>query len=165
MPSIPQTGEVVKVKGQQLSINIYPIDEEATKDAVEKYLRQAREYKVTEYIPEMPTVTPSYSDIPRSYTGQTTDQTGRIAAHNVDEIERRKRHIERAEKAVSRLGSKQQKIIRMRYLDDDYVSDSEVAAELGYSDRHYRRIKSFAMYRLATTLGLVVLKEEVDSAV
>lgn len=39
---------------QQLVKNIYKVDEEATKDAVEKYLLQAREYKITEYIPEEP---------------------------------------------------------------------------------------------------------------
>ncbi|WP_052487934.1 ArpU family phage packaging/lysis transcriptional regulator [Gordoniibacillus kamchatkensis] len=83
-----------------------------------------------------------------------------IAIKNIDEINRRQKHIERAYKAINRLGTKQQKLIRMRYMEDDYIADSEVAAELGYSDRHYRRLKSFAIYRLANMLGLLVLKEE-----
>jgi hypothetical protein len=45
-------------------------------------------------------------------------------------------------------------------MEDDYVSDTDVAAELGYSDRHYRRMKSLAIYRLAGILGLVVLKDD-----
>ena len=144
----------------QIAYDVYPIDEEATKDAVEKYLLQAREYQVTEYIPMEPSYTASYSDIPRSYTGKISDPTANICIRNVDEPERRRRHVERAERAISRLGTIQQKIIRMRYMDDDHVMDMEVAAELGYGDRHYRRIKSHAIYRLATTLGMVVLIDQ-----
>lgn len=143
-----------------MEMNIYKVDEEATKAAVEKYLLEAREYMVTEYIPQEPTITTSYSVTPPSYTGLTSDQTGRIAAINVDEPERRRRHVERVERAVSRLGQRQQRLIRMKYLDDDNVMDYDVAAELGYSDRHYRRIKSVAIYRLATMLGLLVLLDE-----
>ncbi|MDF2657780.1 MAG: hypothetical protein K0Q94_571 [Paenibacillus sp.] len=149
----------------QLSMGIYPVDEEATRCAVEKYLLQAREYKVTEYIPQTATTTASYSDMPRSNTGDTSDQTGKIAIANVDEPERRRRHVERAEKAVSRLGSRHQKIIRMRYLDDDDVLDYDVAGDLHLSDRQYRRIKSVAIHRLAGILGLVMLREEDDKNV
>ncbi|WP_438350913.1 hypothetical protein ACP8HI_09850 [Paenibacillus sp. FA6] len=85
---------------EQLSFDIHRIDEEATKDAVEKYLKQAREYIVTEYIPDEPTMTAVYSDMPRGDTGTTSDQTGNIATRNVDEPERRRKHIERAEKAI-----------------------------------------------------------------
>lgn len=141
-------------------MDIYKIDEDATRAAVEKYLLQAREYRVTEYIPAEPSVTASYSDMPRSYTGQTSDQTYRLAERNVDEPERRRRHIDRAERAVSRLGIRQQRLIRMRYLDEDGVMDTDVAVELGYSDRHYRRIKSVAIYRLASMLGLIVLLDK-----
>jgi len=143
----------------QLALDIYRIDEEATKNAVEKYLRQAREYKVTEYIPLEPKYTSDYSDIPRSYTGKISDSTANIAIKNIDEPERRKHHVERVERAVSRLGERQQKIIRMRYLDNDDMLDFNVAAELGYSDRHYRRLKSIAIYRLAAALGLIVFRE------
>jgi ArpU family phage transcriptional regulator len=146
----------------QLAFDIYKVDEDATRAAVEKYLSQAREYKVTEYIPEEPSITASYSVTPRSFTGRITDQTGRIAATNIDEPERRRRLLERAEKAIGRLGQRQQKLIRTRYMDDDNVMDSEVAATLGYSDRHYRRIKSVAIYRLATSLGLLVLLDKDD---
>jgi len=143
----------------QYAYDVYPIDEEATKNAVEKYLRQAREYQVTEYIPVEPKYISVYSEIPGSYTGRISDPTANIAAMNIDEPERRRKQVERAEKAISRLGTVQQRLIRMRYMDDDNVMDIDVAAELGYGDRHYRRIKSFAVYRLATILGLVVLHE------
>lgn len=145
---------------KQLIFDIYKVNDEATKDAVEKYLLRAREYKVTEYIPEEQSVTASYSDMPRSFTGLTSDHTGNMAAKNVDEPERRRKHIERAERAVSRLGGKQQNLIRARYLDEDGVLDMDVASDLGYSDRHYRRIKSVAIYRIASILGLIVLQEE-----
>lgn len=143
-----------------MAMDIYKVDEEATRAAVEKYLRQAREYMVTEYIPEEPSITASYSDMPRSFTGQRNDQTARLAERNVDEPERRRRHVERAERAIGRLGHRQQKLIRMRYMDDDDVMDFDAAQELGFSDRHYRRIKSVAIYRLASMLGLLVLQDE-----
>ncbi|MNS48481.1 hypothetical protein D3C72_810550 [compost metagenome] len=145
--------------GYQLSLDIYEVDENATREAVEKYLFLAREYKVTEYIPEEPSMTASYSDMPRSNTGVTSDQTGDLVTRMLDEIERRRKHVERAEKAISRLGWKQQKLIRARYMDEDDAWDYDTADQIGYSDRHYRRIKSIAIYRLASTLGLIVLKE------
>jgi len=150
----------VKSKGQQISMAIYEVDENATKDAVEKYLMQAREYKVTEYIPIEPKLTPAYEPRFHGPTNEVSSQTENIAIANIDETERRRKHVERAEKAISRLGSRHNKIIRLRYLEDDYVADSDVAHELGYSDRHYRRMKSVAIYRLAGMLGLVVLRGE-----
>lgn len=141
----------------QLSMGIYPVDEDATREAVEKYLKQAREYQVTEYIPLTTTTTPGYSGMPHS--GAISDQTAKIAISNVDEQERRKRHVERAERAVSRLGSRHQKLIRKRYLDDDDVLDYNVAEELHLSERQYRRLKSVAIHRLAGILGLVVLRD------
>lgn len=146
--------------GAQISFSIYEIDEEATKEAVEKYLRQAREYMVTEYIPLEASVTPKYE---RRYHGPTNavgSQVEKVAVANVDEQERRRKHVERVERAVSRLGARQQKLIRMRYLEEDHVLDVDVAAALGYSTRHYRRLKSIAIYRLAASFGLVVLREE-----
>ncbi|MBP1999742.1 ArpU family phage transcriptional regulator [Paenibacillus shirakamiensis] len=144
---------------EQLSLGIYKVNEEETRVAVEKYLLQAREYKVTEYIPEEPSITASYSDMPRSYTGVTSDQTGNLVTRMLDEVERRRKHVERAEKAIGRLGWKQQKLIRARYMDEDDAWDYDTANQIGYSERHYRRIKSIAIYRLASTLGLIVLKE------
>lgn len=144
---------------EQLELNIYNIDEEKTRLAVERYLLQAREYRITEYIPDEPVTTAVYSDMPRSNTGVTSDSTGNLAIRLVDTMDRRKRHVERAEKAIRRLGAKQQLIIRERYMNEDDAWDHDVARKIGYSDRHYRRIKSWAIYRLATSLGLMVLKE------
>jgi ArpU family phage transcriptional regulator len=145
---------------QQLCFGIYEIDEEKTKEAVERYLLLAREYKVTEYIPHELKVTPLYEPRYHGHTNAVESQVEKVAILNVDEQERRRKHVERVEKAVSRLGARQQKLIRMRYLDDDNVLDVDVATALGYSTRHYRRIKSIAIYRLAAALGLVVLKED-----
>lgn len=145
---------------RQLSFDIYKVDENATKEAVEKYLLQVREYKITEYIPVQPTVTAVISDMPRSFTGLTSDQTGGIVTKNIDELNRRKAHIERAEKAINRLPQKQQHLIRTRYFDScEDIWDYQAAEEIGYSERHYRRIKTLAIYRLASMLGLLVFVE------
>lgn len=144
---------------KQISMEIYEVDEEATKRAVEKYLMQAREFKVTEYIPTEQKVTPLYEIRFHGNTNVVGSPVESLVIKNMDEPERRRKHVDRAEKAVNRLGFRQRKLIRMRFLDEDYITDTDVAAELGFSDRHYRRIKSYAILRLATTLGLVVLKE------
>lgn len=146
--------------GAQISFSIYEVDEDATKEAVEKYLLQAREYMVTEYIPLDPKITPMYEPRYHGPTNAVGSQVEKVAVANVDEQERRRKHVERVERAVSRLGARQQKLIRMRYLEEDHVLDVEVAAALGYSTRHYRRLKSIAIYRLAASFGLVVLREE-----
>lgn len=52
---------------------------------------------ITDYIPEEVSVTASISATVRSYTGQTCDQNWNIT-RNVDETERRKWHIERADR-------------------------------------------------------------------
>ncbi|WP_020621036.1 ArpU family phage packaging/lysis transcriptional regulator [Paenibacillus daejeonensis] len=140
--------------------DIYKVDEAATRAAVEKYLLQAREYAITEYIPEEASVTASYSSMPRSNTNVTSDQTGEIASTNVDEPERRRQHVQRANQAINRLGARQRSLISMRYMDDDNVLDIDVACEMDMSPRHYRRIKSLALYRLATTLGLIVISDD-----
>lgn len=144
---------------KQLVLDIYSVNEDATKAGVEKFLFQAREYKITEYIPVEPSMTASYSDLPRSNTGLTIDQTGKLAINNVDETTRRKRHIERVELAINRLSLRQKKLIVLRYFEDDDVLDFDIAADLGFSDRHYRRIKSEAIFRLASILGLLVFEE------
>lgn len=141
-----------------LAFDIYLVDEEATKNAVEKYLLQAREYKVTEYIPLEQKIIAGFE--PRYGSPYDVSKpVERIAIQNVDEPERRRRHVERTEKAIARLGSRQQTIIRKRYMDDDNVMDFTVAQEIGYSDRQYRRYKSVALFRLAGILGLVKLRE------
>ncbi|MFD1176881.1 ArpU family phage packaging/lysis transcriptional regulator [Paenibacillus puldeungensis] len=143
----------------QLTLDIYKVDEEATKEAVEKYLLQAREYKITEFIPIEPNMTAAYSDMPRSYTGLTSNHTCDIAIHNIDEQERRRKHVERVDKAINRLPQRQQTLIRARYFENEDMWDYEAAEQIGYSDRHYRRIKTLAIYRLAMMLGLMVFKE------
>lgn len=143
----------------QLVLDIYNVNDAETKSAVEKYLLQAREYIITEYIPEEASTTASYSDMPRSYTGITTNQTFRLAAINVDEPMRRKKHIERANKAISRLSKRQQQLINIRYMEDNELFDYEIAMELGFSESTYRRAKSVAILRLASILGLIVFHE------
>lgn len=141
-------------------MGIYNIDRDATEEAVKDYLTKAREYKITEFIPLEVSTTASYSDTPRGYTGTTSDQTANIAIYNIDEQERRKKHVERAERAINRLPRRQQVIIQAKYMDPDSEEkwDYEIADDIGYSYRHYKRIKSIAIYRLATSLGLIKLK-------
>ncbi|WP_240420784.1 hypothetical protein [Paenibacillus periandrae] len=74
-----------------------------------------------------------------SNTNTVSSPVENIIIQNIEEQENHIKHIERAERAINRLGTRHQKLIRARFMEDDYVSDTDVAAELGYSDRHYRR--------------------------
>ncbi|MEK3915921.1 ArpU family phage packaging/lysis transcriptional regulator [Paenibacillus sp. FSL H7-0331] len=105
-------------------------------------------------------MTPSYESRFHGNTNTVSSPVENIAIQNIEEQENHRKHIERAERAINRLGTRHQKLIRARFMEDDYASDTDVAAELGYSDRHYRRMKSLAIYRLAGILGLVVLKDD-----
>jgi hypothetical protein len=53
------------------------------------------------------------------------------------------------EKAVESLPKPEQEIIRLRYMQDDYVKDGDLAKNFKFSGPVYERKRNFAMYKLA----------------
>lgn len=122
------------------------------KRAVEDALTKTRLWKQMDFEVREQRVTMLYEPRYHGKTNKVDSQVADIAIYNTDEPERRKQFIQLVESSVRRLGTIQRKIIENRYLSDDYVRDIDVALELGYSERQYRRYKAEALYRLATML-------------
>lgn len=136
------------------------LDRKRTKQAVEAAFEKYRIIKTVTFDEREPSTTAGYSDMPRSYTGVTTDQTAQIAIHNTDVPNMRRMYCERIEKAVKRLPAIEQKIIRARYMEDDYVFDYQVyQITLGISEMTYTKRRWKAFYKLALALDIAIEKE------
>ncbi|ASA21287.1 hypothetical protein B9T62_11115 [Paenibacillus donghaensis] len=109
-------------------------------------------------------ITAAWSDTPKGFTGTVSDQTGNIAAYNVNEPERRRQFCERVEYAVSRLPHKEQQVITQRYMQREVTFDFVVfnqTIDPPMSRGTYDKIKARAMTMLAMALNIEVegLKE------
>lgn len=137
------------------------IDETQTQKAIEDCLDRALLYKLVDYDRREATITASYEE--RMHTGSTgiTDQTATVALHNVQQEQIRVRHIERVERAVSKLKRLQQQIIKERYLTIIGVTDTEVYLEiLAIDKKTYYRHRNEALYTLAFFLGVYVKRSD-----
>lgn len=116
------------MKPKQLGFELPELDRKKTQAAVEAALEKYRIYKYLSFQRREASMTASYSDMPRSNTGVTSDQTGSIATYNVDEPERRRLYCEGLEQAVQQLPRIERAIIELRYMDkeSDYVTDQMI---------------------------------------
>lgn len=141
-------------------LSMFKLDEKETWRRVEERLESARLYKRFGFIRREAKVTAVYSDMPRSNTNVTSDQTADIAMHNVDREEEIQREYEQTMRAVGRLARRQRLIIEKRYLEDEYVTDVSVYTDLYMSERSFYYAKSKAIYRLAFALRLEAFEED-----
>lgn len=138
------------------------LDGKRTQEAVEAALE---EYIVCKYLAfderEANTVA-KWSDMPKGFTGITTDQTASIAIHNVDEPARRRAYCERIERAVRGLPRKERKLVSERYLSDEYDSDFQYyeLSESRMSSMTFAKIREKAFYMLALKLDIAVMKDK-----
>jgi ArpU family phage transcriptional regulator len=137
-----------------------PVDEQATEsaviDALEKYLL----FKMVDYDPREASITQSYSERFHGPTNVTSDQTASVALSNVSEHEKRQKHIERVERAVSKLSRLQRNIITERYMKEPGVKDIEVYTDIiGISRKTFYKHRNDAFYLLAFSLSIYVVKE------
>lgn len=143
----------------QLQFELPELDRRETQRAVEDALDKARIFRQIGFEPREQKTTPSYEPRFHGSTNAVGKPVEDIAIHNVDVPEQRRKHVERVEWAVKRLGSKERQLIMGRYLEDDYVTDYEVYNNtLHISERSYYRIKWRAFYKLAFALKLEVVK-------
>jgi ArpU family phage transcriptional regulator len=141
--------------------NLPPIDEQATRQAVEDELEKALFYKLTDIDRVEVKLTAAYGDAvsESQRSNVTTDSTANAAITNVMTEKMRDDHIFRVEKAISRLAKRQRDIINARYLTSFDVKDIDV-----YLGTHpmawttYRRLRNEAFYLLAFTLKVYVEK-------
>jgi ArpU family phage transcriptional regulator len=144
---------------EQLKFELPELDRKATQKRVEEALEKARIFKQIGYEPEEMKLTPAYTPRFHGQTNEVGSPAEDIAIKNVDVPEMMKKHVERVEWAVRRLGKKEKELITERYLIDDSVPDYDVYNNvLHISERTYYRIKWRAFYKLAFALKLEVIK-------
>ncbi|MEF3312559.1 transcriptional regulator [Paenibacillus sp. GYB004] len=149
-----------------LGIDFLPeLDRRKTQAAVESVLDNYRVAKYLAYEEKEASTTQSYADFVPSPTNVTSDQTAKIAIHNVDIQKQRRMYCERIERAVSRLHPKERLLITERYMKEDfngeYVKDYQVynfKFNPPISKDTYTKIRWKAFYKLALILDIAVPK-------
>ena len=139
------------------------LDRKATQKAVEEIFETYRHYKYWAGKDREASITASTEIRYHGPTNQTSDQTGDIAAHNVDQQRMREKYCNRIERAVKRLPKNERALIQARYMDEesDYTNDYNVYSDiLHISVPTYRKWRWKAFYRLALSLDLDITKGE-----
>ncbi|MGO4953086.1 ArpU family phage packaging/lysis transcriptional regulator [Paenibacillus sp. DRB1-1] len=143
----------------QLTFNILPVDEKATRLAVEEYLETIRQYRQIGFVRREAAITQCYTYREHQSTNAISKQTEDVATYNVDKEAELQAKDKLLELAMSKLSSVQREVIQRSYLDDDGEFDYIIAGELHMSDRRLREIKQTALDTLAGMLRLTVLVE------
>lgn len=142
-----------------------PVDEAATRAAVEKWLEEVRRYRQVGWIRKEAFITARYEPQYHGATHVVSQPTERIAIGNVDKEAELTRKSELLDLAMERLSEEQREVIRRSYLDQKGEYDFISCGEMGISDRTYRRIKASAIRLLAAALKLEVYKKEESQTV
>lgn len=143
----------------QLTFNILPIDEKATRRAVEDYLETVRQYRQIGFVRREAAITQAYVYREHQSTNAISKQTEKIAIYNVD------KEAELIEKdrllslAMEKLSSVQREVIQRSYLDNEGEFDYISCGEMGISDSTYRREKNEAISSLSAALRLEKFEE------
>ncbi|KJD39217.1 transcriptional regulator [Paenibacillus polymyxa] len=143
----------------QLTFNILPVDEKATRLAVEEYLETIRQYRQIGFVRREAAITQSYTYREHQATNAISKQTEDIATYNVDKEAELQAKDKLLELAMSKLSSIQREVIQRSYLDDEGEFDYISCGEMGLSDRTFRRIKGDSLGILAAVLNLYVFDE------
>ncbi|MFW9331789.1 ArpU family phage packaging/lysis transcriptional regulator [Paenibacillus polymyxa] len=146
----------------QLTFNNLPIDEKATRLAVEGYLETVRQYRQIGFVRREAAITQSYTYREHQSTNAISKQTENIAVYNVDKEAELQAKDKLLELVMSKLSSMQQEVIQRSYLDNEGEFDYISCGEMGISESSFRRIKTDAISILAAALRLAVIKEEND---
>ena len=146
-----------------MSFELPELDRKATQAAVEAALEKYRIFKYLTFEEKEATVTASPEVRYHGPTNETSDQTGNIAIHNVDEQQYRQSYCERVERAVRRLPKKEAFLIEERYMsiDSEYLTDYNVYCfkfQPPIAAMTYAKIRWKAFYRLALNLNIAVTK-------
>lgn len=127
--------------------------------ALEELFYKYRLYKHHSFHGREAQITSSSEPRYHGQTNQITDQTGNIAAWNVDERAERNAYCEHIEQAVEKLPDVEKKLIVERYLcrNAEYITDSAVynfKFDSPVSAVTYMKIRNRAFARLADMLGI-----------
>ncbi|WP_426332669.1 ArpU family phage packaging/lysis transcriptional regulator [Paenibacillus silvae] len=143
----------------QLTFNILPIDEKATRRAVEEYLETVRQYRQIGFVRREAAITQAYVYREHQSTNAIIKQTENIAIYNVDREEQLIKMDEALEIVMNKLSSTQREVIQRSYLDNEGEFDYISCGEMGMSESTFRRIKRESISILALCLGLEVIED------
>jgi ArpU family phage transcriptional regulator len=140
------------------------INREATRKKVEGALETARIYNQIGFVRKESRIVSGYEPRYHGSTNAVSKVTEQVAVYNVETEYRLKHLSEQVEQAVQCLDTKEQDIVRRRYLQRESEFDFLLCHELGMSERTYRRVKAKAFSKLAFMLRLEVAADKDECA-
>lgn len=144
----------------QMSFELPELDRKKTQAAVEASLEKYRIFKAITFEEREAKTIAAWSDIPKGFTGVSSNQTADIAVYNIDTLAARQANCERIERAVKQLPKRERILITERYLNTDCNFDYDVynnAFDRPMGESTYYKYKWKAFYKLALNLNIQVV--------
>ncbi|MDX5882300.1 ArpU family phage packaging/lysis transcriptional regulator [Bacillus cereus group sp. BfR-BA-00999] len=148
---------------KQLSFKMPVLDEEETKNEVEKVFEEYRMYLSQMPSDILPKVTASYSIVPPSVTNEFNSSTENIAIERLQYEMARDKFMNWVHRAVNRLPKRERQIIHMYYMEEEKGYDPDIMDEVRLGRTTYYKVKGKALLRLAFSLRKEVFKQKAQS--
>ncbi|MBU4641227.1 ArpU family phage packaging/lysis transcriptional regulator [Bacillus toyonensis] len=148
---------------KQLSFKMPVLDEEETKNEVEKVFEEYRMYLSQMPSDILPKVTASYSIVPPSVTNEFNSSTENIAIERVQYEMARDKFMNWVYRAVNRLPKRERQIIHMYYMEEEKGYDPDIMDEVKLGRTTYYKVKGKALLRLAFSLRKEVFKQNTQT--
>ncbi|MGH0950009.1 ArpU family phage packaging/lysis transcriptional regulator [Bacillus mycoides] len=145
---------------KQLSFKMPVLDEEETKNEVEKVFEEYRMYLSQMPSDILPKVTASYSIVPPSVTNEFNSSTENIAIERLQYEMARDKFMNWIHRAVNRLPKRERQIIHMYYMEEEKGYDPDIMDEVRLGRTTYYKVKGKALLRLAFSLRKEVFKQK-----
>ncbi|MED0826405.1 ArpU family phage packaging/lysis transcriptional regulator [Bacillus pacificus] len=148
---------------KQLTFKMPVLDEEETKNEVEKVFEEYRMYLSQMPSDILPKVTASYSIVPPSVTNEFNSSTENIAIERVQYEMARDKFMNWVHRAVNRLPKRERQIIYMYYMEEEKGYDPDIMDEVRLGRTTYYKVKGKALLRLAFSLRKEVFKQKAQT--
>ncbi|MCU5667277.1 ArpU family phage packaging/lysis transcriptional regulator [Bacillus cereus] len=148
---------------KQLSFKMPVLDEEETKNEVEKVFEEYRMYLSQMPSDILPKVTASYSIVPPSVTNEFNSSTENIAIERLQYEMARDKFMNWVHRAVNRLPKRERQIIHMYYMEEEKGYDPDIMDEVRLGRTTYYKVKGKALLRLAFSLRKEVYKQKTQT--
>ncbi|HDR3896975.1 ArpU family phage packaging/lysis transcriptional regulator [Bacillus sp. FSL W7-1334] len=148
---------------KQLTFKMPVLDEEETKNEVEKVFEEYRMYLSQMPSDILPKLTASYSIVPPSVTNEFNSSTENIAIERLQYKMTRDKFMNWVHRAVNRLPKRERQIIHMYYMEEEKGYDPDIMDEVRLGRTTYYKVKGKALLRLAFSLRKEVYKQKTQT--
>ncbi|MEB9379132.1 ArpU family phage packaging/lysis transcriptional regulator [Bacillus cereus] len=148
---------------KQLTFKMPVLDEEETKNEVEKVFEEYRMYLSQMPSDILPKVTASYSIVPPSVRNEFNSSTENIAIERLQYEMARDKFMNWVHRAVNRLPKRERQIIHMYYMEEEKGYDPDIMDEVRLGRTTYYKVKGKALLRLAFSLRKEVFKQKAQN--